>query len=344
MATKQGKKSGSNRGVVMTVAVGAISVIMVLTMMLPSLSLIFSGRGAKSSAAASNTTPTTVAEADEKYEASVEALNQQLESDPNSLSALANLGYTYFDWASDVRSVLASQPVTTQASDSSDEATADEGAETTDAEATDTDTESEATDATTAQREADEAHRDELFRRAEGYFDRYLALEESDSIEVSRILCEFYLGETDAALEELETFTASHDFGPAWANLGMFYVNAGENDKAKQAFNAAIAADADDAYGAKSYAEQYLSYLEQIESLTASLGEGTTTTIGEDGSAIITLDGSQVDEDGNVVVSPTDGTVTSSGDGSVAASSQGVGSGTTTSAPTSLKDAVGGMF
>ena len=295
MATnaKNKRTGGSGRSRVMAVAAGAISIIMVLTMMLPSLSLIFSGRNAEASTS-TDTTPTTVEEADEKYQASVDALTEQLEADPNSLAALANLGFTYFDWASAVRSVIAYS-------------------------------------ATDEQQE----HQDDLYLRAQGYFDRYLALNDAPSVHVSRILTQYYLGEEDEATEEMATYAEQEDFGPAWANLGMFYANAGETDAAKAAFNAAIEADPRDEYGSKSYAEQYLAYLEQIEALYSSLGDGAVATTDEDGNTIITLDGSDgatysTDEDGNVVVSPTDtslGTTT-----------------TTVQEPEDLKNTVGGLF
>ena len=346
------KKSNGGRGIVMTVAVGAMALIMILTMMLPSLSLIFAGNASSSSSQESDTsTPTTVAEADAKYQPMVDTLEQQLDADPNSLSALANLGYAYFDWASDVRSVILTiqsnptvvEPETASSAESPAEpatpsdaetpATPAETSETQEQPASPATSESPQTPAQTVTVD-DEVHQEDLFRRAEGYFDRYLALADSESVSVSRILCEYYLGNEAEATDQLAAFCKEHDFGPAWANLGMMYATAGEMDKAKAAFESAKKADPDDEYGSKSYAEQYLSYLEQIEQLTASLtsdGSGeVTTTVGADGTSVITLDGSGSSQGG----STTSGGTASSGSSST----------TSTSAPTSLKDSVGGLF
>ena len=53
-------------------------------------------------------------------------------------------------------------------------------------------------------------------------------------------------------------------FAPAWANLGMFYESHGDTAKAKKAYRAAIdAAEQDDTYGVKDYAQQRLDALNE---------------------------------------------------------------------------------
>lgn len=109
----------------------------------------------------------------------------------------------------------------------------------------------------------DQAHVTDLFNQAIARYDDYLeANPDSKSVQVDRAISIFYTGETDRAIEELEDFVAADDsFGPAWANLGMFYESAGRTDEARDAYERAIEADSSDAYGVKAYAEQRLEAL-----------------------------------------------------------------------------------
>lgn len=111
----------------------------------------------------------------------------------------------------------------------------------------------------------DAEHVTDLFTQAIAYYDQYLeANPDSKSVEVDRAICVFYSGDTEGAIADLEQFTAEDDsFGPAWANLGMFYENAGETDKAKAAYEKAVETDPDDTYQVKTYAEQRLAALEE---------------------------------------------------------------------------------
>lgn len=107
------------------------------------------------------------------------------------------------------------------------------------------------------------SHANELFDKAIGYYDQYLELEDSNAVRVSRALCLYNKGDVDAARTALEEFTASvADYGPAWKNLGMIYEEQGDTEAALAAYEKAVEADADDAYGAKSYAEERISALE----------------------------------------------------------------------------------
>jgi hypothetical protein len=58
----------------------------------------------------------------------------------------------------------------------------------------------------------------------------------------------------------------------------MMRMGAGESELAKEAFNKAVEADPNDAQGAKSYAEQYLSYLQQLEDLQKQAETAAATT------------------------------------------------------------------
>ena len=84
----------------------------------------------------------------------------------------------------------------------------------------------------------------------------------SKSVEVDRAICIFYTGDVDRAISTLEEFVAQDDtFGPAWANLGMFYESEERIDDARAAYEHAIETDPDDAYGVLTYAQQRLDAL-----------------------------------------------------------------------------------
>lgn len=110
-----------------------------------------------------------------------------------------------------------------------------------------------------------------LLDQAISYFDRYLALNDSNSAKVDRALCQYYEGDTDAALTALQQITTdSPDFAPGWANLGLLYENAGETDQAKDAYQKAADADPNDEYGAKTFANQRLVQITASQSQNSS--------------------------------------------------------------------------
>ncbi|MBE6469727.1 MAG: tetratricopeptide repeat protein [Coriobacteriaceae bacterium] len=103
----------------------------------------------------------------------------------------------------------------------------------------------------------------ELFNKAIDAYDTYLAEHPgSKGVIVDRAISIFYTGDTTRAIDELEAFTKEDDaFGPAWANLGMFYEGAGRTDDARAAYERAVEADPDNAYQVKTYAQQRLEAL-----------------------------------------------------------------------------------
>lgn len=123
-----------------------------------------------------------------------------------------------------------------------------------------------------AQGAEDEQHATDLFNQATHYYDEYLATYPgSKSAEVDRAVSMFYAGDHAKAIQTPETFVAQDDsFGPAWANLGMFYDADGRADDARTVYERAIEADADDAYGAKTYAQQRLDAMDSAAAGDAS--------------------------------------------------------------------------
>ncbi len=111
----------------------------------------------------------------------------------------------------------------------------------------------------------EQAHVTDLLQKAEGYYDEYLAGNDANAAHVNRALCQYYLGDTDGAIAALEQFCAgTADYAPAWANLGMIYEDAGETDKATDAYNKALEVDPDDTCGMKSFVTS------KLQSITSS--------------------------------------------------------------------------
>ncbi|MDO4537681.1 MAG: tetratricopeptide repeat protein [Coriobacteriales bacterium] len=112
-----------------------------------------------------------------------------------------------------------------------------------------------------------------LIDKAVSYFDKYLAINDSDAVKVDRAMCSYYAGDTDAAVAAIEQITKDNPSSPlAWANLGVLYENKGDSEKATEAYKKAIEADPNDEYGAKSYANQRLISLNSTVSSPADAG------------------------------------------------------------------------
>ena len=126
--------------------------------------------------------------------------------------------------------------------------------------------------------DADTTHGNDLLDKAISYFDQYLALNDSNSVKVDSALCLLYKGDTSGAISALQQITTdSPDYGPAWANLGLAYEISGDSTSALSAYQQAETTDADDEYGAKSYAEKRIA---AINSSATSTTSGTSATSG----------------------------------------------------------------
>ncbi len=271
------KKKPGEMSTPVKVLVAIFAVLMAGSMMLPSISAIYSvltadaATSSSSSDSSSDTTDSSdssdstdetsddsstdetadeaddseYASVDEKYQSAVASLEEKYSADKTNLATLLNLGQKYMTWGVSVTYVAT-------------------------------------TDASTS-------HANQLLEKARSYYSEYLAIKDSNAIKVDMALCKYYEEDTTAATTELETLTQeSPDYGPAWANLGVVYEAAGKTDEAKAAYNKAIEADANDEYGAKSYGESRISSLESSESastttstssdLADASSDGTTTS------------------------------------------------------------------
>ena len=119
----------------------------------------------------------------------------------------------------------------------------------------------------------------DLFDEAVSYFDRYLELNESNDVRSRRALCRFYAGDTQDAIRDLEEFTEGvTDYGPAWVYLGMMYESTGHAEDAEQAYLKAEAADPDDLYGSKSYAEERIAAMHGTDASASGTTGATSGT------------------------------------------------------------------
>jgi cytochrome c-type biogenesis protein CcmH/NrfG len=235
------------------ILVVVFAVIMAATMMLPSLSAIFTSSSSSSST-------TDAATTDASTDASTDAT-----TDATTTNSMDTLDAKYADTVSTLETKLESN--------SNDLATLL---------ALGNDYFSWGYQGTSyATTDEEKSHVNDLLSKAEGYYDSYLALNDSGSVHVDRALCQYYSGDTDGATAALEQYTTDNpDFGPAWANLGMMYASASRTDDAKAAFQKAIDADPDDKYGVKSYATSYLSSLESSSDSASSSSSSSSSTSG----------------------------------------------------------------
>lgn len=233
--TKQKKKTSSGAPVKsrwMAVVIIILAILMVLSVLLPSLSSIFGARTTANSSAASSDATEASTESmdtvDAKYSAEIADLQTRLDNATSDNERLAPL-------------LNLGNTYLTWASDAGPYATDETG----------------------------QQHVQELYGLAQSAYEEYLALHESNDVRTRVALCQFYAGDVDGAINALESFVATdagNNYGPAWAYLGMMYQQNGDTEAATHAYTEATRADADDSYGAKSYATQQLANLQSAES------------------------------------------------------------------------------
>lgn len=129
----------------------------------------------------------------------------------------------------------------------------------------------------------EKAYSNDLINKAQGYFESYQKLNASDAVTVQQALCEYYLGNTDAAIDAMKKLSEDKpDYPLAWANLGLFYEWQYNYDEATKAYLKAVEIDPDDEYGAKTYAEQRMASINSsrssFEDLTNESVIGTNAT------------------------------------------------------------------
>lgn len=236
------------RRVLVILAVVLASLIMIISILLPSLSAIIEAFTSSSS----DDTEVEVVDAttededssdsmsdyidtiDERYTTLADNLKSKVESNAEDKASLINLANTYYEWGTSVNNFA-----------SSDE---------------------------------QKAHVTELMQNAITYYDQYLALDDASAAHVNRALCQYYAGDTDGALASLVDFcNRVPDYAPAWSNLGMIYSAAGDTENALTAYNKVLEVDPEDTYGLATTAENQISTLSSTaEDATEGAAEATT--------------------------------------------------------------------
>ena len=240
------------------IAIAVIAVVMALSMMLPSLSSIFSG-------SSSSTTTDQSSSADASTSESTSSSSSDSSSSSSSTSTtntVDTIDSEYKTLVASLESKLANDPNNLATLLNLGRDYMQWGYQVVYNGTTDADT----------------THGNDLLDKAISYFDQYLALNDSNSVKVDSALCLLYKGDTSGAISALQQITTdSPDYGPAWANLGLAYEISGDSTSALSAYQQAETTDADDEYGAKSYAEKRIA---AINSSTTSTTSGTSATSG----------------------------------------------------------------
>jgi tetratricopeptide (TPR) repeat protein len=126
----------------------------------------------------------------------------------------------------------------------------------------------------------EKAYSEGLIKKAVQYFDRYLKVNDSVAVKVDKALCSYYMGKSDDAIKQLEKVAADEPENPlVWANLGMLYESQYENDKASDAYRKAVEADPNNEYGAKNYASQRLISINSKVSSPADAGDASADDV-----------------------------------------------------------------
>lgn len=262
-AAKKSNTANGGLGLGAKIVIVFFAVLMALSLMLPSLSAVFSAMNSSDASTEQTNDATTddsastddstdaedsttdsadtdsdstetdfVAQIDETYTEATDELLAKYDTDPTNLATLLNLGKNYMTWGVYVRSYGST--------------------------------------------DADTSHAYDLLENAVKYYDEYLEQRESSAVRCDRALCYYYKDEGNEALSQLKSLTESDpEYGPAWANLGMLYEASGDEDSAREAYAKAEETDPNDEYGAKSYAEQRVSALDSADSDDSS---STTST------------------------------------------------------------------
>ena len=130
-----------------------------------------------------------------------------------------------------------------------------------------------------AANDGEASHGTELVERAVGYYDRYLELNDASDARTERAMCEYYLGDTEAATTDLEAVTEDYpEYAPAWYDLGMLYESQDQTEEALAAYQKAVELDPDDEQGVGSNAQS------RVDELTGASDEGDSNEEKDDSS------------------------------------------------------------
>ncbi len=266
MAKKPQKELGGPRkmSLGMKIVVGVFAVIMALSMTLPSLTQIFAGSAASASSSSSeqeseqssnDQSSSSEASNKEGENKAADANAQENKDDPTANvpnnETLKNLADQNKDEVEKFNKRLEADPNDLAALLNLGQTYMNWG--------------SSATYSSTTDEE--KAYSKALITKAEGFFDRYLELHESDAARIQRIMCESYEGDNAKALADMEKLSAQKPDSPlVLVYLGMMYAQQGESQKAVEAYNKVAEVDPDNEYGMAEYAKQGIASVNSSQS------------------------------------------------------------------------------
>lgn len=219
---KAKRDGGSSRRMSMgkKIAVGIFSLFIALSMMIPSLAMIF-GRSnsqttvTKTSSSKSGQEASTPDAVNAKYSAQAQELSDEITDNPDNLAAVLKLAQTHLNWGVELRKIASDDTVKQQA--------------------------------------------DEYITKSLSEYDTYLAKSDSDEVRADRAIAQFQSGDENGSVEALKALTGkSPDCALAWLNLGMVYLKMGNADDADAALQKAVEADADGSQNVRSIAQKLL--------------------------------------------------------------------------------------
>ena len=263
MAKKPQKELGGPRkmSLGMKIVVGVFAVIMALSMTLPSLTQIFAGSAASAASSSSEQEPEQSSDnqssstKEDENKSADDAKAQEGKDDPTANvpnnETLKNLADQNKDAVEKFNKRLEEDPKNLAALLNLGQTYMNWG--------------SSATYSSTTDEE--KAYSKALITKAEGFYDRYLELHESDAARVQRIMCDSYAGDNDKALKELEELSAQKPDSPVvLVYLGMMYAQQGQNEKAVETYKKVAEVEPDNEYGFAEYAEQGIASVNSSQS------------------------------------------------------------------------------
>ncbi len=204
------KKKADSKKIIMRVLAIVASLLLIFAFAFPSLATLITTTGGSSTNTSSSTTSSsssssstaTTMDYDSMLQSTVNNELAAISASPNDSSAYEQLANQYFDWASYVEDGTIESQYTVA----------------------------------------------ELFAKAQEYYKKcldnnaiYHDLTDYNAVTVDYAITLFYLGDTEGAIATLEAFNlVTGDFPYSWANLGLFYQNEGNTDRARECYQKAL--------------------------------------------------------------------------------------------------------
>lgn len=217
--------SKDNNSTFVKIVIIVFCVLLVLSLMLPSLASIM-GRGKGQQQAQTQQTEQqlpTVEELNASYEASIKSLDERLQADPHNASIITNIADSYFAWGQQVMML----------------------------------------NKINGAQELDDNAKTALTHAVE-YYDKAIEIEPSSALSAHRALSLYYAGSKEEGIKDMEKLASSAtDYPQAYANLGMMQEEQGDIDAALKSYDSALSHSGDQKESINNYVMGRVSALMQ---------------------------------------------------------------------------------